>query len=77
MILLTEATKEEAIEMAEKIRKDIFNIKWEKMNQISVSLGVSEVRDNDDIQTLYKRVDNRLYYAKTHGKNQVVFKDEN
>jgi diguanylate cyclase (GGDEF)-like protein len=76
MILLTEATKEEAIEMAEKIRKDIFNIKWEKMNQISVSLGVSEVRDNDDIQTLYKRVDNRLYYAKTHGKNQVVFKDE-
>lgn len=76
MILLTEATKEEAIEMAEKIRKDIFNIKWEKMNQISVSLGVSEVRDSDDIQTLYKRVDNRLYYAKTHGKNQVVFKDE-
>ncbi len=75
MILVTDAKKEEAIEIAERIRKEIFNIKWEKMNQISISLGVAEVREEDDIQSLYKRVDNRLYYAKTHGKNQVVSED--
>ncbi|MCR4734039.1 MAG: GGDEF domain-containing protein [Treponema sp.] len=76
MILLTEATMEDAIEIAERIRKEIFMLKWEKMNQISISLGLSQVYEKDDIQSLYKRVDNRLYYAKTHGKNQVVFKDE-
>ena len=76
MILLPEATKQEAIKIAERIRKDVHNIKWKKMNPISISLGVAEVRDKDDIQTLYKRVDNRLYHAKTHGKNQVVFEDK-
>lgn len=75
MILLPETTKEEAVTVAEKIRVDINNLKWEKMNAISISLGVAEVRPKDDIQTLYKRVDNRLYYAKTHGKNQVVSED--
>lgn len=75
MILLSATKKEEATEIAEKIRKSIYEIKWEKINQISVSVGVAEVRDDEELQDLYKRVDNRLYYSKTHGKNQVTFGD--
>ncbi len=75
MVLLTEARKEEALTIAERIRTEVFNIKWENMNSISISLGLAEVRENDDIQSLYKRVDNRLYYSKTHGKNQVTSED--
>ncbi|MBR4320836.1 MAG: GGDEF domain-containing protein [Treponema sp.] len=35
----------------------------------------AEAVEKDDLTSLYKRVDERLYYAKTHGKNQVVSSD--
>ncbi len=76
MVLLPEGKKEEAVKIAEKIRKSIHALQWEKMPQISVSLGLSCARNCDDLQTFYKRVDTRLYYAKTHGKNQVIYEDK-
>ena len=75
MILLPQSKKENAIEIAERIRKSIEEIKWEKMQKVTISLGVAEVREEDDLQSFYKRVDNRLYYAKQHGKNRVVSED--
>ncbi|MBB5225495.1 GGDEF domain-containing protein [Treponema ruminis] len=75
MILLPGAQKEEAREIAEKIRSSINAIQWEKMPAISISVGVTQVRDEEDLQDSYKRVDERLYYAKTHGKNQVCSED--
>lgn len=75
MILLPEANKEEAVSIAERIRTEISSLKWEKINQVTISLGVSGVSESDDDQTLYKRVDNRLYFSKTHGKNCVTSED--
>ncbi len=75
MILLPESSKAEAVEIAEKIRKEINALQWEKMNPISISLGVAEAVGKDDLTSLYKMVDERHYYAKTHGKNQVVSSD--
>ena len=45
------------------------------MPAISVSLGVAQVREDDELKMLYKRADERLYYAKMHGKNQVIADD--
>ncbi|MCR4821768.1 MAG: diguanylate cyclase [Treponema sp.] len=75
MVLLTESSKEEAIQTGEKIRSKIFGLKWEKIPSVSVSLGLAQVKKGEDIQSLYKRVDNRLYYAKGHGKNRLISED--
>ncbi|MCR5725111.1 MAG: GGDEF domain-containing protein [Treponema sp.] len=75
MILLPGSAKDDAVAIAERIRSAVNSLDWEQMNHISISLGVTTVRENDDIQTAYKRVDSRLYYAKTHGKNCVVSED--
>ncbi len=72
MILLPETKKADAIEIAERIRKAISSIQWENMNGVTVSLGVAEGTSQDSDESLYKRVDNHLYTAKTSGKNQVV-----
>lgn len=72
MILLPQSKKENAVEIAERIRKAIEELKWKEIKQVTISLGVAEVREEDDLQSFYKRVDNRLYYAKQHGKNRVV-----
>ena len=41
MILLPEANKEEAVSIAERIRTEISSLKWEKINQVTISLGVT------------------------------------
>ncbi len=76
MILLPDTAKENALSIAERIRKEVHNLQWEKMPQITISLGLAALRDDDDNQSFYKRVDNCLYYSKTHGKNQVTSDDK-
>lgn len=75
MVLLPATAKDEAVSIAERIRSSINALQWEKIPSVSVSVGVTSSRPDDDIQTFYKRVDNRLYFAKTHGKNRVVSED--
>lgn len=74
MILLPESSKAEAVEIAEKIRKEINALQWEKMNPISISLGVAEAVEKDDLTSLYKRVDERLYLCKNPRKKSGCFK---
>ena len=37
----------------------------------TISLGIAEFKENDTISSVFKRADNRLYIAKTTGKNKV------
>ncbi|MCR5188634.1 MAG: GGDEF domain-containing protein, partial [Treponema sp.] len=75
MILLPESKKSEAVEIAERIRHEIESLSWNQIKQVTISLGVAELYEDDDLQTFYKRVDNRLYYSKQHGKNCVTSED--
>lgn len=38
---------------------------------VSISLGVSELRENDDAMTLFTRTDSAMYQAKEGGRNQI------
>lgn len=76
MILLPDTDKKAAAAIAERIRVEINSLKWEKMNPVSVSLGLAQVRSDDSSQSLYKRVDNCLYHSKTSGKNQLTTDDD-
>jgi PleD family two-component response regulator len=38
---------------------------------ITVSIGMTEVIDNDDPSSMYKRADNALYMSKNNGKNDL------
>lgn len=78
IILLKHTHINEATKFAENIRKKVeneLNIIDDK--KITISLGVTEVRKDDSVKTLYKRVDKCLYSAKNSGRNRVVYNDEN
>lgn len=61
----------EARELAEKIRREIENEDFEKIEHITCSIGVTEVKDDDHFDKAFERMDNALYRAKSEGRNCV------
>ena len=61
----------------ERLRADIENTAFEfegKTIRVTVTIGVSDFNGKYNIDTWVSAADERLYYGKQHGKNQVVDK---
>ena len=58
-------------ELAEKLRLTIENHHFSEVENITISLGISTLKEVDTFTELFKRADQGLYYAKEQGKNQV------
>ena len=43
-----------------------------KNKTITISIGVTEVIENDNENSIYKRVDDNLYISKNSGKNRIT-----
>ena len=72
MVLLQDEDANEAVAIAEKIRKAFAAIDYKIARPQTVSVGVTQAKDNEDFDKLCSRVDKALYMAKANGKNQVV-----
>ncbi|WP_024954171.1 sensor domain-containing diguanylate cyclase [Sulfurospirillum arcachonense] len=74
-ILLIDTTKEEAIQIAEKIRvavKEDVDLHRLLEKQMTISLGLGELTSNDSQDGLILKVDEALYKAKNAGKDQLI-----
>jgi len=71
VILLPTVDLAQAIELAENIRENINKQEIDTVGQVSVSLGVSEVIEGDEMHSVIKRADDALYLAKKSGRNCV------
>lgn len=69
------ASIESASTIAERIREVIENTYLTADNiqfNVTMTLGVAESIPGYKIETLIQQADDRLYYGKNNGKNQVV-----
>jgi len=70
-----------AFEIAEKIRKclEASNLKrkdnTESIGKVTVSIGLTILKNNDTVESFIDRADQALYRAKESGRNQVVIHD--
>ncbi|WP_457748695.1 diguanylate cyclase [Sulfurimonas sp.] len=77
VILLPNTQRNEALQVAEKLRKEIADISVDFQNKqhicFTVSIGVSEVvvANEPNIEKALKRADDALYEAKNSGRNKV------
>ncbi len=74
IILLRGATLAEALLIAEKVRKNVETcIISDDVNQhkVTISLGVSNFKPGDTVDSIIKRADQGLYMAKESGRNRV------
>lgn len=74
ILILEDTHLEKAKVLAERIRKkvgaDPIHIE-DVAVQMTLSLGITEVRDDDDVESTIARADRALYAAKTAGRNRV------
>ncbi len=75
IILLRGTSLDNAIEVAEKIRKNVEThiVRDENQNtyKVTISLGVASFKSQDNENTIIKRADEGLYKAKEEGRNRV------
>ena len=71
VILFKETDKEQAVIICEKLRKIIQEHEHEEAGRITASFGVTEYRDGDTEELIFKRCDAALYNAKANGRNRV------
>lgn len=71
-ILLPETSKQNAKELAERIRLCIEITKIPYIGQITISQGVAQLYPDDTSNSFFSRADIALYAAKENGRNRVV-----
>jgi len=72
--LLPYTNLENSLTLAEKLRKIIEETQFEKVNHITISIGVREKALNDfTIEEVIEKADLALYRAKNSGRNRVSF----
>lgn len=71
IILLPRTNINDAYAKAEELRKDVESYIDKELPPVTISAGVSELTDKDDIASCLKRVDTALYLAKVK-RNDVV-----
>lgn len=79
-MILYDYSEEDALVFADKVREDIENLKilHEKSpyQKMTVSVGVSMTKSENDMRTLYLEADKALYKAKVSGRNSIyLFKE--
>jgi len=74
MVTLQATDAAHASILAEKLRVAVESFEFAIVGNLTVSLGVTEYRANENEESFLKRVDKALYEAKESGRNRVVIK---
>lgn len=71
LMILPDTNESAAVELAEKIRKQVSQKYFPEQEHMTISMGVSVFNDDVSVDSIIYRADQALYQAKKNGKNQV------
>lgn len=72
VVLIRDCSQEEALELAESIRKMVEEKDFGKAGHITCSLGVSSLKAGDSFEDIFNRIDKAMYSSKESGRNRVT-----
>lgn len=71
VVLLPDCTVDDATNVARTLRQRIADEPFPPIGEVTVSIGVSELGEGDDLEAWLRRTDDVLYAAKMRGRNRV------
>jgi diguanylate cyclase (GGDEF)-like protein len=71
VVLLPHTRGEDAVKLAEKLRRLVAGAPFPEVGQVTSSFGVAEFRPHETTDLWLTRVDDALYAAKAGGRNRV------
>ncbi|WP_444996939.1 GGDEF domain-containing protein [Aliikangiella sp. IMCC44359] len=71
-VLLSQTNQNEGEKLAEELRKIVEEQDFDLGHPVTISGGISEVQESDQINSWIERCDKALYEAKSNGRNKVV-----
>lgn len=72
IILLNNCSAQLAVDLSERIRKNVEDYSDDEVGKVTISLGVATLQANETIDELITRADSALYQSKRNGRNQVT-----
>ena len=72
LVLLPATEQADAYKVAEALRRRVEATDFPGVGQVTISLGVAAFTENESMEELLKRVDNRAYAAKSDGRNRTL-----
>jgi diguanylate cyclase (GGDEF)-like protein len=72
MIISIETELHTARQLAERLRASLESHSISDIGRITASFGVAQFEADDDFNSFSRRADDRLYVAKTQGRNRVA-----
>jgi diguanylate cyclase len=75
LLILPDTTKHEAVQTLDRLRSIVSEVDWATLSEminVTMSGGISEVRQEDSPADILTRADVALYRAKDAGRNRVV-----
>jgi diguanylate cyclase (GGDEF)-like protein len=71
IVLLPKANKEQSMFMAQRLIEAVEKYSFESNIRLTISVGVSQYKANDNIESWIERADTALYQAKNEGRNCI------
>ncbi len=71
LLICPETSINQAMDVAEKVRKTIEKSMWPKKIKLTCSIGVAQMYD-EDLNSFIERADKALYTAKSNGRNCAI-----
>ena len=71
VVICYDTPAEQGKELAETIRRSIETEKFEKIEHMTCSIGLTEIKAHDTCENAFERMDRALYQAKSEGRNCV------
>ena len=72
-VLTFDVNIDKGVDIANNLRKYIENEKFDTVERITCSFGITQFKDEDMLDSMILRADNALYNAKDTGRNKVCY----
>lgn len=73
LIILPNTPLDDSKKFADRLRQEVDGFIFDTVGNITISIGLAELKANENFDELFTRVDNLLYKSKNNGRNRVSY----